>query len=647
MLRTYHTVRIVRLPIRYRMCSTSPTYPTQIFSKAVPHPQPWPTPIPPLSSGSWSSSSSREWKEAENNEKTIRRALSNFQRALRFAHKRKVDWPTAECDSSKLRPSEYLTTLLSPIANIFNQLHSPDVLKTPMEYIPLAFGESIYGATFKADEFEFRKLIPPIFLCLPGELFDSKGNVSSRVEYALFKAFEYSPSTPSIVVSNFEDIAIFSLSGRSPPKPVFERVSTTQPSLALRVLAAAYLHRHIDRGGEYINLPPATIEVDESVVLPQGPPQDSNQPLLADEQIFKTHQRHSDFDFETLVRNRARALQFFRWHAHVRQQNSKVVARPHDTLVALTNEVGREVPDTGPIFPYDASELPPDTTKHLELIHRASPLETAGIADLFERSKSFTLKIQDVIAEGTEHGICTVYRCQITSIDNYPVTSPSLCLKLFDDRFQLLNIPNEEDERDDLIARWFDVVAIAEDCAINEAFAYNKLRPAQGTVIPWFYGNHQFTLPDGTVLYGLLMEYTDGCTLGSEELSVERQINMIQSCHHATRVLDVADVSQCDWHSGQIIMYTNPITKIDHAILIDFASTTQTWHRDGPHRLSNYREVFFILVNCDAFDVELVWKHFGDPDDWDPIVFRTVRHKGGNDWITLQAREMFPYISDL
>jgi hypothetical protein len=320
-------------------------------------------------------------------------------------------------------------------------------------------------------------------------------------------------------VSNFEDIAIFSLSGRSPPKPVFERVSTTQPSLALRVLSAAYLHCHIDRGCEYINLPPPTIEVDESMVLPQGPPQDPNHPMLADEQIFTTHHRHSDFDFETLVRDRARALQFFRWHAHVREQNAKVVARPQDTLSALTHEVGRDVPDTGPIFPDDASELPPDTTKHLESIRRASPLETAGIADLFERSKSFTLKIEDLIAEGTKHGICTVYRCQITTIDENPVTSPSLCLKLFDDRFQLLDIPNEnpvtspslclklfddrfqlldipneEDEdykRDDLIPRWFDPVTIAEDCAINEAFAYNKLRPVQGTVIPWFYGNHK------------------------------------------------------------------------------------------------------------------------------------------------------------
>jgi hypothetical protein len=73
-------------------------------------------------------------------------------------------------------------------------------------------------------------------------------------------------------------------------------------------------------------------------------------------------------------------------------------------------------------------------------------------------------------------------------IDDNPVTSPHLCLKLFDNRFQLLDIPNEEDEcykRDDLIPRWFEPVA--EDCAINEA----QTSSTTATVIPWFYGNHQ------------------------------------------------------------------------------------------------------------------------------------------------------------
>jgi len=94
---------------------------------------------------------------------------------------------------------------------------------------------------------------------------------------------------------------------------------------------------------------------------------------------------------------------------------------------------------------------------------------------------------------------------------------------------------------------------------------------------------------------------------------------MIQSCRHAARVLDVADVAQRDWYSDQVILYTNPTTKLD---LIDFASTTQTWE---PHEL-NYIENYFGLLHVllgrrgnVGLNAELVWKHYGEPDDWDPI----------------------------
>ncbi|KIJ23930.1 hypothetical protein M422DRAFT_39364, partial [Sphaerobolus stellatus SS14] len=309
------------------------------------------------------------------------------------------------------------------------------------------------------------------------------------------------------------------------------------------------------------------MEFDEDLILPEGPPQDPNRPLSADEQIFATHHRHSDFDIATLVRDRTRALQFFRWHKHVQQQYSKLVAHSNNTLTAMTNKVGQIFLDICPIYPFNASELPADTVTHIKTVQRESPLVTAGIIESFKRSKSFTLKIQNVVAEGSERGICTVYRCQITSIDDNPVLSPSLCLKLFDDRFQPLESPDENDELDELLPRWFDSLVIAEMYALNEAAAYDKLHPAQGSVIPWFYGTHQFTLPDGTVLYGLLMEYIEGWELDSHfarELSPGRQIKMIQSCRHAARILDVGDVSQRDWHNGQILLYTNPTTKVDH-----------------------------------------------------------------------------------
>ena len=281
-------------------------------------------------------------------------------------------------------------------------------------------------------------------------------------------------------------------------------VSTNKSALALRVVTTAYLRFAVSLGG-FIDVPDPNMEVEAGLVLPQGPPQDPNLPLLADDQVFATHNRHSDFDRATLVRDRARALQFFRWHTHVQQRCSKLVAHPNDTLTAVTGEVGQYVsPHLRPIFPFDVDandEIPTDTGVHLKATQRESPLVAAGIAAMFERSKSFTLKVQNVIAKGTVRGICTVYRCQITSIDGAPVSVPSLslCLKLFDDRFQPLEGPDLEEESeteafgesDEHLPRWFDQVVVAEMYALNEAFAYDKLRPVQGSVFPWFYGAHQ------------------------------------------------------------------------------------------------------------------------------------------------------------
>ena len=309
------------------------------------------------------------------------------------------------------------------------------------------------------------------------------------MENALSLALEKS-SSATIIVTNLKDIAIFFPPKRNRPGFTFERISTTQPPLALRILTTAHL-LSVLYNGIFIDLPHPDMEIDEDAV-PRGPPQDPHKPPLRDEEVFATHHRHSDFDMATLVRDRTRALQFFRWHEYVSNNISKLVAHPNDTLTAKTNEVGQFVPDIRPIYPFDPSEIPSDTAEHLKATQRESPLVTAGVAELFKRSKFFTLEIQDVVSEGSERGICTVYRCQITSIDNVLVSISPLCLKLFDDRFQPLHSPEEDDELDDEhLPRWFDTVIHAETYALNEAFAYDKLLPVQGSVIPWFYGTHQ------------------------------------------------------------------------------------------------------------------------------------------------------------
>ena len=139
-------------------------------------------------------------------------------------------------------------------------------------------------------------------------------------------------------------------------------------------------------------------------------------------------------------------------------------------------------------------------------------LMVAGIAYVLEKSKKFSLKIQNIIAKGTRHGFCTVYHCEITSIDDQPIMwCPPLCVKLFDDRFQSLSmsdtypfygidnvdgqlqstsIPDEIGSAE-FLHHLFYSMAFAEVSALTESLAYKKLQQVQGSIIPWFYGTHQ------------------------------------------------------------------------------------------------------------------------------------------------------------
>ncbi|KAF9486112.1 hypothetical protein BDN70DRAFT_235946 [Pholiota conissans] len=398
-----------------------------------------------------------------------------------------------------------------------------------MEYRAIDFGEYFFGGTFFADDFVKDRITAPIFLCMPDALFDSKGKVSSRVQYALSKALQYQPKTPSVIVSNLNELVVFFPPTWRAPEPRFERVSTTQHGLALQVLTTACLFRELHFTVLYLNYPDFDVVSDLNLA---GPPNDPHQELPSDEELLLTHRRNSDFDFVALIHDQARALQFIRWYDLIRKCFSKVVAHPGNTLSAVTNEAGMDISEFQSIYPYDASELPSDTAARLATIHRESPLAAAGVQDQFKQSKSFTVEIDDVIAEGSEYGICTVYRCHLTSIDGRLVLSPNLCLKLFDDRSQSFHIDDEDDLflREDYIAECLKGAVFGELLSANEVFAYDKLASVQGTIIPWFYGMHLFTLPDGMVLY--MDFYSNISTLGNLMIG-------IQSCYSFPDTLEM------------------------------------------------------------------------------------------------------------
>lgn len=328
-------------------------------------------------------------------------------------------------------------------------------------------------------------------------------------------------------MTNFEDIAVFQTPSSTQSKHVYTRISTTHPALALRVVTMAYTNSTLPRKYQINPIGP---DFGDEVLVAQGPPVDPNEPLMPDEQLLATHQRFSDFDEPTLFNDRARASQFFRWLKHIRQHCSKVLIHPGDEVIATTHAVPSaytNVKLAQPLFPFIHSDLPSQTTAHFQAIQRQSPLATHGLEEAFGKSRSFSLKIDSVISEGSDRSISTVYRCRILSIDDQPVfESPSLCLKLFDDRFQPLECPDEkkegkdekktsdqvnggadegsttltngiqlsfatEPEDYDEYRDYLTSIVQADHLVMAERAAYDKLLPVQGSLIPWFYGMHK------------------------------------------------------------------------------------------------------------------------------------------------------------
>ncbi|KAG6894544.1 hypothetical protein C0992_005678 [Termitomyces sp. T32_za158] len=477
----------------------------------------------------------------------------------------------------------------------------------------------------------------------PNNMFETEDSVSPSITRLLSRALEYETKAPFvIIVTNFKDIAVFFPPSCITPQPSFERVSSTQFSLALQVISAACIHKIAPAFGNYGNRPS-----DYRYLLPGGPVQNPNVPMLSDDEVLATHHRHSDFDIPTLLRNKAQASQFFRWHDRIRRRHSKLVAKPNDVLQAVPNPNAFNHILMRPLYPFDARQLPADTVKHIKETQRLSGLQASGIKERFMRAKSFLVEIQEIITAGSRYGISTVYRCKIVSIDNLPVAvSPNLALKLFDDRAQVFreNAQREVYETNaNYLSFWFDSLVMAESLITDEILAYDKLEIVQGSVVPWFYGAHQFTLPDGTVLYGLLMEYIESQEVTTNiepALSHERQIKMIESCRHAARILNVGDVGQHDWHSGQVLLHTNPMTEVDHVVLVDFGLTMQTYDEDDPtYCLQNYGGMLDVLLYRNpTFDLGLVWKHFGEPDDWDLIDEQMYGRY-------IKARDIYPFLS--
>ena len=66
------------------------------------------------------------------------------------------------------------------------------------------------------------------------------------------------------------------------------------------------------------------------------------------------------------------------------------------------------------------------------------------------------------------------------------------------------------------------------------------------------------------------------------------------------------------------------------------------------NHIDNYFGLLHLLLGRRgdvALDPELVWRHHGEPDDWDPIKVWLSTDSEGKCERIVKAKDMFPYIS--
>jgi len=144
-------------------------------------------------------------------------------------------------------------------------------------------------------------------------LFNSSKNVSPRVVSTLSNVLRHTPSVPSIVITNLQEIAVFTpAQARDSDAGNYVRVKTTEFSLALRIITAAYLDDELP-ARVFLNRPDVDNGVNTDLVFPEDPQQDpSPEALPTDETVFATCHQYSDFDIATSAWDPERASQFFR-----------------------------------------------------------------------------------------------------------------------------------------------------------------------------------------------------------------------------------------------------------------------------------------------------------------------------------------------
>jgi hypothetical protein len=263
---------------------------------------------------------------------------------------------------------------------------------------------------------------------------------------------------------------------------------------AFRIIAAAYL---LDAMPYPVYLNPPD-DPKRGTYSFWHPPFHYDDKPLTDEEVFRKKHRISDFNVLKLISDdREGALQFFRWKVHVEKHVSPKITSAGDILECTTNEFDRRChPPRG----LCTKPIPPPTLQHMENILRPNPLSSVLCSTLND-SKRFTIKLGRALGDSNlKNAITRVHLCLIETIDDHPIQNcPELVMKIFDDRF--MDVPNPYNEdgvlecHGDFNANdWFQSVLTAEWHVRGELTAFEKMKMAQGSLIPYFYGAHKARL---------------------------------------------------------------------------------------------------------------------------------------------------------
>ena len=193
---------------------------------------------------------------------------------------------------------------------------------------------------------------------------------------------------------------------------------------------------------------------------------------------------------------------------------------------------------------------------------------------------------------------------------------------------------------------WLQSIMIrtAEWYMRGQLTAFEKMEMAQGSLIPYFYGTHKasflfMAIADTIHLQCLVPTgqpsrsfwHIDGvcrcttvesrrqkvvgrapgpvgmsCVHITDDSMTPYSIPQVTSIRHGLRVIQCADISQHDWHPGQILCNLT-LSSQAHAVLIDFSATTQTLDLDVDLSLDDYGHCVSAISFPEITGLDVKW----------------------------------------